>query len=417
MNWEITGAPSTGDGRATPPARRPRHRSAGDPVADHWWRPAPPDPNAIASAETEAISQSALRARSTSQPPPPPQTGTGRQVLFPGTGSIRAAVGTWTVLADDAAGRTTRHPHPGYPEPGADDASTVRITALRTRGAVAGAGPDADARALATVFPRPDRTGETGWRAYREHTKILTGRQLLVWVRDRTTLLQTLFFPAMSMIMFKVVLGDAIGKATGQNSAFGTVPLVVLVGAMFGSLAGGVRLQSERKTGLLTRLYALPVHRGADLSARIITELARIMLGTIILTAFGTIIGWRFNQGILASLGIFAVALLFGAAFSTMVLALSLSSSGLPLVPIVSLISSLFMFFNSGFSPVSAYPKVLQPVVANQPMTCAIDAMRALAIGGDLGSSLWKTFAWAIGALILFSYPALRGYRKAAASR
>ena len=414
MSWEITGTPSQPDTGTSP--RRPRHRSSRDAAADHWWRPAPPDPDAIAAAETVAIPQEGLRARTAASPPPPPQPGTGRQVLFPGTGSIRSVVGTWTVLSDDADGRTTRHPHPEYPEPGVDDASTVRLTALLARGEAIAPGAPADIRALATVFPRPHQIGESGWRAYREHTAILTGRQLLVWVRDRTTLLQTLFFPAMSMIMFKVVLGDAIGKATGQNSAFGTVPLVVLVGAMFGSLAGGVRLQSERKTGLLTRLYALPVHRGADLSARIITELARILLGTIILTAFGTLIGWRFNQGILPSLGIFAVALLFGAAFSTMVLALALSSSGLPLVPIISLVSSLFMFFNSGFSPISAYPKVLQPIVANQPMTCAIDAMRALAVGGDLGSSLWKTLAWAIGALVVFSYPAMRSYQRAAAS-
>lgn len=415
MSWEITGTPSDQASDAGA-ARRPRHRSPRDAAADHWWRPAPPDPDVIAAAETEAIPHAGGRPRDAGSPPPPPQPGTGRQVLFPGTGSIRSVVGTWTVLADDAAGRTPRHPHPAYPEPGVDDASTVRLTALLSRDA-ASVGTAPDLRALATVFPRPHHKGESGWRAYREHTAILTGRQLLVWVRDRTTLLQTLFFPAMSMIMFKVVLGDAIGKATGQNSAFGTVPLVVLVGAMFGSLAGGVRLQSERKTGLLTRLYALPVHRGADLSARIITELARILLGTIILTAFGTIIGWRFDQGILPSLGIFAVALLFGAAFSTMVLALALSSSRLPLVPIISLVSSLFMFFNSGFSPISAYPAVLRPIVANQPMTCAIDAMRALAVGGDLGSSLWKTVAWAVGALLVFTYPAIRGYRRAAAAR
>ncbi len=417
MSWEITGTPSGQASDTDVGARRPRHRSPRDSVADHWWRPAPPDPDVIAAAETEAIPHAGARPRDAGSPPPPPQPGTGRQVLFPGTGSIRSVVGTWTVLSDDADGRVTRHPHPEYPQPGVDDASTVRLTALLARGESIAPGAPADIRALATVFPRPHQTGETGWRAYREHTAILTGRQLLVWVRDRTTLLQTLFFPAMSMIMFKVVLGDAIGKATGQNSAFGTVPLVVLVGAMFGSLAGGVRLQSERKTGLLTRLYALPVHRGADLSARIITELARILLGTIILTAFGTIIGFRFNQGILPSLGIFAVALLFGAAFSTMVLALALSSSGLPLVPIISLVSSLFMFFNSGFSPISAYPKVLQPIVANQPMTCAIDAMRALATGGELGTSLWKTLAWAVGALLVFTYPAIRGYRRAAAAR
>ncbi|WP_372499954.1 ABC transporter permease [Williamsia maris] len=269
---------------------------------------------------------------------------------------------------------------------------------------------------MVTRFPVAEQTGERGLRAYLLHTSILTGRQVLVVLRDRVTLLQTLLFPALSMIMFKVVLGDAIGQATGQNSAFGTVPLVVLVGAMFGSLAGGVRLTSERKTGLLTRLYVLPVHRGADLSARIIAELMRILLGTVILMLFGMFIGWRFNQGFIPAVGIFVVALLYGAAFFSIVLALALSASNIPLVPIMSLVSSLFMFFNSGFSPVSAYPGVLQPIVANQPMTCAIDTMRALAIGGPVADSLTKTLIWAIGALLLFTYPALRGYRRAASS-
>ncbi|MCX6468032.1 MAG: ABC transporter permease [Corynebacteriales bacterium] len=270
---------------------------------------------------------------------------------------------------------------------------------------------------MVTRFPEVGRHSERGLRAWFTHTGILTGRQTLVVLRDRVTLLQTLLFPALSMIMFKVVLGDAIGQATGQNSAFGTVPLVVLVGAMFGSMAGGVRLTTERKSGLLTRLYVLPVHRGADFSSRIAAELMRILVGTVILTLFGMIIGWRFNQGFVPALGIFAVALLYGAAFFTIVLALALSSSNIPLVPILSLIASLFMFFNSGFSPVSAYPGVLQPLVANQPMTCAIDTMRALAIGGPVTDSLIKTVLWAVGGLVVFGYPALRAYRRAAVSR
>ena len=45
------------------------------------------------------------------------------------------------------------------------------------------------------------------------------------------------------------------------------------------------------------------------------------------------------------------------------------------------------------------------------------DAMRALATGGELGNSLWKTVAWAVGALLVFAYPAMRSYQRAAASR
>jgi daunorubicin resistance protein C len=229
--------------------------------------------------------------------------------------------------------------------------------------------------------------------------------------------MQSLLFPLLSMVMFKVVLGDAVGQATGQNSAYGTVPLVVLVGAMFGSLAVGTRLISERRTGLLTRLYVLPVHRAADLSSRINVEMIRILVGTGVLTTAGMLIGWRFNQGLLPALGIFGVALLYGAAYSTIVLTLAVSASNIPLVPIMSLTTSLLMFFNSGFSPIQAYPDALQPLVRNQPMTCAIETMRALATGGPVAESLTKTLAWAVGAIILFAYPAMRGYRRAAASR
>ncbi len=81
------------------------------------------------------------------------------------------------------------------------------------------------------------------------------------------------------------------------------------------------------------------------------------------------------------------VALAYGAAFGIMTLALAVNAApgGAPIVPYLGLFSSLLMFFNSGFSPLSAYPEWLQPIVANQPMTPAIDLMRALAVGGSDG--------------------------------
>lgn len=268
----------------------------------------------------------------------------------------------------------------------------------------------------ATTFPRDTHPGEQGTTAFVRQTRILSGRQVLVWLRDRPTLFQSLIFPALSMIMFKVVLGDAVSSFTGQNSAFGTVPLVVLVAAMFGSLAAGVRLMQERSAGLLTRLYVMPIHRGADLSARLIAEMARILLASIVLTVAGLAIGFRFEQGFFAGLGIYGVALLFGVSFSTLVLCLSLTSSNIPLVPLMTLVCSLLMFFNSGFTPVIAYPAWLQPIVRNQPMSCAIEVMRSLAVGGPIAENLTKTIAWSVLFVAVFAYPAIRGYRRAAST-
>lgn len=277
--------------------------------------------------------------------------------------------------------------------------------------------PQDPAVTLATGFPAETDPHETGLRAYLAHTAILSARQLTVWSRDKKVLIQSIVFPALSMIMFKVVLGNAITAATGINSAFGTVPLVVLVGAMFGSLIAGIRLRRERRTGLLTRLYVLPVHKAADLSSRVISEIARILIATLVLTGIGTLIGWRYGEGLLSVMGIFAVPVLYGAAFSTVMFAVAMNSTNLPLVQLMSLLASLLMFFNSGFAPVYAYPAWIRPIVREQPMTCAIDSMRAFALGTPAAESFTKTVIWAVVIVALFAYPAILGFRKAAANR
>ncbi|MFW0795578.1 ABC transporter permease [Gordonia sp. CPCC 205515] len=255
-------------------------------------------------------------------------------------------------------------------------------------------------------------------RAWAVQSMVLTGRQVLVLFRDRATVLQILVVPALTMVMFKVVLGDAIGSATGSNSAYGTVPLVILVSAMFGSIASGVRLNQERATGLLGRLYVLPINRAADLTSRLGCEVVRIVITSVLLLIAGLGIGFRFTQGPLAVLGILGVALLFGLAFSTFVLTVSVSTRpSVTLVPLLSLFSSVLMFFNSGFSPVDAYPAWLQPIVENQPMTPAIEVMRAMASGGPITANLIKVIIWTVVVVVICAVPALRGYRKAATAR
>uniref|UniRef100_UPI003D8B0B3C ABC transporter permease n=1 Tax=Gordonia sp. B7-2 TaxID=3420932 RepID=UPI003D8B0B3C len=246
---------------------------------------------------------------------------------------------------------------------------------------------------------------------------VLTLRQLTVWVRDKTTLFQCIVVPVISMVMFKVVLGDTIGQATGQDSAYGTVPLVILLSAMYGALGAGVRLNVEAGGGLLARLYVMPIHRTADLAGRIAAELLRILLTTILLIGTGYLIGFRL-PGLPALIGMTGVALLYGAAFSVMVLALAVSSPPRsPIVPSLSLVTTLLMFFNTGFAPADSYPTWLQPFVENQPMSPAIDTMRALATGEELGTDLMKTVLWAMLVAGLSIYPAIRGYRKSATRR
>lgn len=254
--------------------------------------------------------------------------------------------------------------------------------------------------------------------AWLDATRVLTWRQLLVYVRDVVTVLQSVVIPAISLVLIKVVLGDAVGSATGENSLYGTVPLMIIVGAMGGSMVAAVRLNKEQSTGLLARLYVLPINRAADLTSRVAAELVRIFVVTLLLLAVGYAMGFRFEQGMLGAIGLIGVPLVFGGAYAVFVLALAINSStGAPLVQYLGLLMSVLMFFNSGFSPVDGYPGWLQPIVANQPMSPAIEVMRAFAIGGPIVTNLIKLAIWTVLLLGVSIYPALRGYRRAATNR
>lgn len=271
---------------------------------------------------------------------------------------------------------------------------------------------------ISTMRAAEDQPVEGTLRAWLSQTLPLTGRQLTVWARQPFTLAQSILMPALTMLLFKIVLGDSITQVTGQSFAFNMVPMIVLTGAMFGSMAAAVRLNQERATGLLTRLYVMPINRAADVSSRIISELIRILVTTVVLLAAGHLVGFRFNQGPLAAIGLVGIAFLYGVAFSMMVLALAVNTRpNAPLVPYLSLLSSVLMFFNSGFVPVQMYPGWIQPLVTYQPMTPAINTMRSLAVGGPIATDLVLVIAWSVALLGIFTYPALSGYRKAAASR
>lgn len=265
-------------------------------------------------------------------------------------------------------------------------------------------------------FPEPTNPWpETSPAALWTHSLIQCKRLLMRWLRDPTTMIQALLYPALMLLMFRVVLGNSISMATGQPAVYGQVPLIALIGAMFGSIVSAVGLKQERQTGLLARFWTLPTHRAAGLVGRMMAEVVRVFVTTIVIVAMGFALGFRFNEGLLAGIGLILLPIAFGVGFAVMVTFLATIAGDAPLVELVSILCTLLLFFNSGFVPVQAYPPWLQPVVAAQPMSCAVDAMKALALGGPTLTPVLQTLAWSMGMVVVFLYPAIKGYRRASA--
>jgi ABC-2 type transport system permease protein len=265
-----------------------------------------------------------------------------------------------------------------------------------------------------TLFASPAVTGsEASPAALVRHTILQTQRLLLRSARNPVALIETLIIPCLLLVMLDTVIGGQIQKFTGGNALYGSVPMVAVVGALSGAVASGVMLGRERDAGLLARFWVLPVHRASGLAARILAEGCRIIGGTIAVVLVGYLLGFRFERGVLAAVVFFLLPVLLGLAFATIVTAIAVFTAKATLVEGVTILTSLLMFFSTGFVPLAAYPQWIQPVVRNQPLSVAVDAMRALAEGGPLARPLTMTIIWSLGAIVLFAMPAAVGYRRA----
>jgi ABC-2 type transport system permease protein len=248
------------------------------------------------------------------------------------------------------------------------------------------------------------------------HSLIQTKRLLMVWLRDPSTTIQTIAYPAVTLLMFRIVLGDSITAATGAPSIYGQAALLTLVAAMTGAVVSALGFKREKASGLLSRFYTMPLNKASLLTGRLLAEMLRILITTVIVLLVAVPLGFLFMEDPLANIALVLVPVLFGIGFAVMVTALATITEGVMLISLIGILNTLLMFFNTGFVPVFAYPTWLQDVVANQPMSCAIDAMKGLSYGGPVAEPLLKTVAWTVFMVAVFAYPAIVGYKKAAES-
>ena len=75
--------------------------------------------------------------------------------------------------------------------------------------------------------------------------------------------------------------------------------------------------------------------------------------------------------------------------------------------------SLLLIFFSTGLLPVNQYPRWIQPVVAHQPVSYAIAAMRGLSAGGPVLAPMVATLLWSAGIAAACVIPMAIGYKRA----
>ena len=252
--------------------------------------------------------------------------------------------------------------------------------------------------------------------SWAKQSRLQAGRLLRGWTRGPVVLIQSLIFPTFLLVVYKLVIGESLLNLTGANSLYGLVPMCAVAGALFGSIGAGAAIPDERESGLLSRLWVLPVHRASALTGRLLAEAGRALVGSIAITAVGVAMGLRFHEGWLPAIAFVSVPVLMVIGFSALIIAVGVQAGGKNIITGLSTVCFLLLFFNSGMVPVDVFPGWLQPVVRAQPMSPAIEAMRGLAEGGPTLWPMLQSAAWVVGLVAVFGPIAVRGYRAAAES-
>jgi ABC-2 type transport system permease protein len=266
---------------------------------------------------------------------------------------------------------------------------------------------------IQAAAPARPQHPESSVRLLVSQTLVQTKRILTRWGRDRVTVMEALVLPVLFMFVLYIVLGRLIYAITHDSALYSIVPLLALGGAISGSAFVAIDLMREQSSGLLTRLWVMPVHRASGPLSRIIAEAVRIVVTTAVMLGAGVLLGFRFREGAMAAVMWMGVPVIFGMAFAALTTTVALYTSKTLVVEAVELWQLMLIFFSTGLLPLNQYPHWVQPVVAHQPVSYAIAAMRGLSAGGPVLAPMIATLLWSAGIAAACVVPMAIGYRRA----
>jgi ABC transporter DrrB family efflux protein len=244
---------------------------------------------------------------------------------------------------------------------------------------------------------------------------VVSVRNMRHFIRQPQLLLFSTIQPIMFVLLFSFVFGGAIGGSLPEGVSYKDflLPGIFVQSTAFRATQTAIGLSEDMKRGVIDRFRSMPMARSAVLAGRTLADLVRTIFVIVLMTAVGYMIGFRFQEGPLSAIASILVVAAFGYALSWIFVYVGLIAKGPEAAQSAGFVAIFpLVFASSIFVPVDTMPDWLQAIANVSPVTATADAARALAIGGDVWSSLWQVFAWVGGILLVFVPLSVRKYRR-----
>lgn len=222
--------------------------------------------------------------------------------------------------------------------------------------------------------------------------KALAWRSFLHSKRSPMVLIAGLIQPLIWLFLFSAVFKNSpmaqLAGESGSYLAFIT-PGALLFTAFTGALNGGVPILFDRELGFLDRLLVAPLRsRYSIIWATGFHIFVMTLVQIVVIMILTTLMGVRFHGG-LVGLAILLLTLgLVSLLFTTLSLTFAfMLRRHFELISIVMIISLPMVFMSTAFAPVEYMPSWLKLLVGLNPITMAVEPMRAVYFDGNWNMS------------------------------
>jgi oleandomycin transport system permease protein len=260
--------------------------------------------------------------------------------------------------------------------------------------------------------PAPAAASEPRPLGLLRHSLALARRSLIKTARTPEQLLDVTVQPLLFLLMFVYLLGGAVSGSQQDYLQF-VLPALLVMNVVFAAMQSGVTLNNDIKKGVFDRFRSLPIARSAPLIGSVLGDVVRYIIPTMIMFVVGGLMGFRVQTDLASALA--ACLLIIGFAFCVswvfvligMLVREPGAVQGLAFVILFPL-----TFGTDLLAPTDTLPGWLQAWIAVNPVAAAMDASRALLLGGPAAGPVTQTVLWGLGLLAVFAPLAVAAYRR-----
>ncbi|MEU9893618.1 ABC transporter permease [Streptomyces phaeochromogenes] len=235
-------------------------------------------------------------------------------------------------------------------------------------------------------------------------------RRNLLHVRRYPSLtLNLLLTPVMLLLLFVYIFGDVMSAGIGggggpDRSAYIAylVPGLLLMTIGGTTIGTAVSVSMDMNEGIIARFRTMAIHRPSVLIGHVVGSVLQCVMSVVLVGTVAVAIGFRSTDAtVLEWLAAFGLLVLFAVALTWIAVGMGLISPN-PEAASNNAIPLIFLpFISSAFVPVDSMPGWFQPIAEYQPFTPAIETLRGLLLGTEIGHNGWLAIVWSVALTVL----------------